>query len=254
MIAFEEEVSRREVGRFKVALLAIGASEQHADHLPLGTDTFLARAVVDDLKKEEDRIEGDIMILPPLSYGKSTEHLGIPGTISLSARTLISFLEDVCSSLKESHFDTLLIVNGHGGNTGILDGISYDLKHAYGLDVYAFPLGKIFASYGPIGTLPKSMHAGAAETAIMRYRYVQFSSLYDRIPSKETSSSSLDMLSVLGVSSWGWSIGDLSREGYVGNPALGSIELGEALLHFTVETIIKEINAIMIRRKNAELF
>lgn len=248
MIRYEKELTRKEVGDFKIALLPIGATEQHGDHMPLGTDSYLTQDVISQLVERQSEIHENIMILPLVEYGKSTEHLGIPGTISLSARTLIGLLEDICDSLKRSDFDTLLIVNGHGGNTGIIEGVSYDLRDTYGIDVFSFPLGRIFAEYSPIGGLPKSMHAGVAETSIMRHTHPEFGEYYGRIPAKATDTDGLELLEILGCSSWGWKTGEITPDGYIGDPKESSPELGKCFLDFTVQRIMGQIQAITQRR------
>lgn len=253
MIEYWSNISRKEIRRFKTALLPIGAIEQHGDHLPLGTDSFLASSVSSGLKNSADEIKTDVLILPVMEYGKSTEHISFPGTITLSVSTLISFLFDIADSLKSSGIETLIIINGHGGNTGIIDGISYDIHRKTGLDVYSFPLGKIFAEVHPRGGLPDSMHAGLAETSMLEYLHPEFSELYSRIPNEATDKESIERLKVLGSVSWGWKTEEISAAGFIGNPSDSNESIGQEIMNKTIQLIIKKINAICGGEKDAEL-
>ncbi|RFU88022.1 creatininase family protein [Streptomyces triticagri] len=109
----------RDAGRSGIALLPIGSQEQHADHLPMGTDTLLASAVVD---RAAALLEGDgppVVRLPVLPYGHSPHHL-FAAAVSLSAATLSAVLGDILGSLARSGYRRIMIVNGHGGNDEIM--------------------------------------------------------------------------------------------------------------------------------------
>ncbi|EFC81781.1 creatininase family protein [Parafrankia sp. EUN1f] len=95
----------------RVAVLPVGSFEQHGDFLPLTTDTLIASAIA-------RRIADDygLFLLPPITFSCSHEHASYPGTVSISARTLIALIDDITASLSASGVDRLVIVNGHGGN------------------------------------------------------------------------------------------------------------------------------------------
>lgn len=102
------------------AIVPVGATEQHGPHLPLCTDavlaTELAGAVAEPL---------DLLVAPPLTYGYRSRPLsgggqGFPGTISLSARTLMSQLEDVLVGLIDTGFRRLVVVSWHFENSNLV--------------------------------------------------------------------------------------------------------------------------------------
>jgi creatinine amidohydrolase len=97
-----------------LAVLPIGATEQHADHLPVGTDATLAEAIT----REAAALcpPPGVLVLPVLAYGLSPHHRAWAGTVTLAATTLIAVLKDIARSLSETGFRRVLIVNGHGGN------------------------------------------------------------------------------------------------------------------------------------------
>ncbi|TCO54117.1 creatininase family protein [Actinocrispum wychmicini] len=108
----------RAAGATEIALLPIGSQEQHAGHLPMGTDTLLAETVTDAALR---RLDGNpsVVRLPCLPFGHSPHHL-FAAAVSLSAETLLAVLTDVLDSLTQSGFRRVLIVNGHGGNDEVM--------------------------------------------------------------------------------------------------------------------------------------
>ncbi|MEV0844483.1 creatininase family protein [Streptomyces sp. NPDC049954] len=109
-----------------IALLPIGSQEQHAEHLPLGTDTLLAEAVVDralDLLANGEESQGGpgprVVRLPTLPYGHSPHHL-FAAALTLSPATLSAVLGELLDSLAACGHRRVLVVNGHGGNDEIM--------------------------------------------------------------------------------------------------------------------------------------
>ena len=71
-----------------VALIPIGATEQHGRHLPLLVDTGWAVAACE----RAARLAGAV-VAPALPYGWSPHHMGYPGTVTLGAATLQAAVE-----------------------------------------------------------------------------------------------------------------------------------------------------------------
>jgi len=89
-------------------ILPVGSTEQHGVFAPLGTDTYVAKAIA-----EEAGQQSGVLVAPPLWFGWSPHHLVKPGTISVRAETLIEMLSDVIGSLAEHGFAHFVVVNGH---------------------------------------------------------------------------------------------------------------------------------------------
>lgn len=113
----------REAAPGAIALLPIGSQEQHAGHLPMGTDTLLVDAVVDRALAllDEDATGGapSLVRLPTLPYGHSPHHL-FAAALTLSAPTLGAVLGEILDSLAACGHRRILVVNGHGGNDEIM--------------------------------------------------------------------------------------------------------------------------------------
>ena len=96
-----------------VLVVPLGSTEQHGPHLPLSTDTDIAVALSRRLVAQEPAL----VLAPALPYGASGEHAGFPGTLSIGQQALELALVELCRSATET-FAKVLLVNGHGGNTG----------------------------------------------------------------------------------------------------------------------------------------
>src|SRR5258708_38119679 len=74
---------------------------------------------------------------PPVHYGKSNEHIGFPGTLSVSAATFMAVLRDLGASVSSAGFRKLVLYNTHGGNTSLIDVMARDLRAEFNLRTFA---------------------------------------------------------------------------------------------------------------------
>ncbi|GAA3090465.1 creatinine amidohydrolase/Fe(II)-dependent formamide hydrolase-like protein [Kribbella aluminosa] len=103
-----------------IVVVPVGATEQHGPHLATGTDWILAEAVsAEAASLVHERSPRPIVLAPPVPFGASDHHLPFGGTLSLSPETLLAVLLDLARSLHADGGHRLVLVNGHGGNTGI---------------------------------------------------------------------------------------------------------------------------------------
>ncbi|SDT34177.1 creatininase family protein [Microlunatus soli] len=102
-----------------IAVLPIGSIEQHADHLPLGTDFLLVDAVLDRALTRLESDSTEWLRLPTLTYGHSPHHL-FAAAVTLQPATVAAVLADILASLSATGFRRMIIVNGHGGNDELI--------------------------------------------------------------------------------------------------------------------------------------
>ena len=106
------------IGMEKVVILPTGSTEQHGPHLPLDVDTFLCESVCLEVGK---RVPDKVLVLPAVSYGLNLHHIDFPGTVHIEPETFVAFCLDITKSVAYHGFQKLLIVNGHGSNTPLVD-------------------------------------------------------------------------------------------------------------------------------------
>ena len=94
-----------------IAVIGVGAVEQHGAHLALATDTIMAGGVARRIAEE---ING--FLLPPIPYGDTWTAEGYPGTVSIKPETLRAILTDIGEGLSRMGVKALVIINGHFGN------------------------------------------------------------------------------------------------------------------------------------------
>jgi len=116
-----------------LVVLPTAAIEQHGPHLPVGVDAILGQAL---LGAAIPKVAGrtPVYVAPPLTYGKSNEHLDFPGTVTLSARTLRRLVLALATQLRELGFRRLAIFNTHGGNSTVLATTVRELRETLDLD------------------------------------------------------------------------------------------------------------------------
>ncbi|MFN8007150.1 MAG: creatininase family protein [Terriglobia bacterium] len=102
----------------KVILLPVGSTEQHGHHLPLEVDNLIATNVCLEAGR---RIPEKVLVAPTIPYGYNLNAMDFPGTIHVSYDHFVEYCADVCKSLAYHGFKRIIIVNGHGGNTALLE-------------------------------------------------------------------------------------------------------------------------------------
>lgn len=148
-------------------VLPTAAIEQHGHHLPLATDTLINNLL---LGKALEKLPADLPIyaLPPVCYGKSNEHIGFAGTLSVSAATFMAVVRDIGASLAASGFKKVVLYNTHGGNSSLVDVMTRDLRAEFGLRTFAL-YGSGGISFEGLSEQEKAygFHAGEVETAFL---------------------------------------------------------------------------------------
>lgn len=151
-----------------IAVLPLGAVEQHGPHLPMSVDGRTVGGVVERLAS---RLPDDspVLFLPTQWICKSDEHVDWPGTLTLSAETLIRVLVEIGASVARAGVRKLVLLNGHGGNIPVMDIVARELRVRHDLMVFCvnwFGLGMPEGIYSE-DELRHGIHAGDMETSVM---------------------------------------------------------------------------------------
>lgn len=228
-----------------VVILPIGAVEQHGPHLPTITDALIVTRMLDaTLDVLPDHVRA--WALPPLNYGKSNEHINFPGTITLSAQTLTAVLHDIGASVHRAGFRRLALMNGHGGNTAVLEATARDIRAATGLMCFCL-------QPGVHGELPFAIsvdeqrygfHAGEIETSLILAMEPDLVDMekavkhFAHFPETDTN------LFYFGAALTAWLADDWSPTGVFGDATLGTAEKGRLLLASGAQALAKLIAAM----------
>ena len=219
-----------------VAVLPVGAIEQHGPHLPVSVDRTLVDAVVERAMPLLTPAQ-NVLVLPTLAISKSGEHDRHPGTLSLSAETLLATLRDIGASVARTGVKRLVFLNGHGGNTAILDVAARDLRIDCDM-IVAVCSWFGFAEYDGVidaEALRYDIHAGDSETSPMlaaRPDLVDMDRAENFIPAMQEWKDAYRFLGLTGQPARpGWIIDDLNQKGACGDAAAATAEKGHALLN-----------------------
>ena len=152
--------------RSDLVLIPIGALEQHADHLPIGTD-FISGVERSKLIAQER----DILVAPVLMVGQSPYHMGFAGSISLTAETIIDVHMQAVESLIHHGFRRFILMNAHGGNRAITTLLVDQINQTTAGVAVSF--GQAIAPFmEPSTETPSTVldrHAGTSETSRSMY-------------------------------------------------------------------------------------
>lgn len=117
----------------KLAIIPVGAHEQHGPHMAESCDAVLA---TEFSRRLGERLYPHVLVAPAIPIGVSIHHIHFPGTLTLRPETLIAVLRDMIWSLKQHGIEKFLLVNSHGGNQSTLNVACTQLTHELGVEIY----------------------------------------------------------------------------------------------------------------------
>ncbi|SEJ59658.1 creatininase family protein [Demequina mangrovi] len=226
-----------------VVVIPTGAIEHHGPHLPLATDLITADAVASAAVERAVEAGVDAWLLPGLAYTKSDEHAWAPGTMWVTAETLLSTLVDLGRSLETLGATTVLFLNGHGGNVAPLGIALRELRRRFGLRTFAtsvtVPCGD-GESGGDEHGMP--IHAGHGETSLLlhlRPELVDMSLAERHVPAHLGATPRIGFHST--PVSFGWLSDDFGPSGVIGDPTAASAAVGAEAFESNVAGAVESL-------------
>jgi creatinine amidohydrolase len=220
-------------GGFDKAVLAVGSTEYHGDHLPYGTDSMVATHLAEAVAEQVD----GLLVLPPLPFGMSLHYASFPVAISLTTETLVNVLTEVFVSLLKHGIKKLLVVNGHDGNIAAIETAAREFRVDHPemriavLEAWWVTAGELLPSdtfevWGGLG------HAGEGETSIMlaiKPELVEMERARGVVP---------DLPLHIELK---WTFDELTPYGVTGEPTNATGEKGELMRDALVELLVSFI-------------
>ncbi|MEO9649143.1 MAG: creatininase family protein [Roseobacter sp.] len=237
-----EEFSRLDHDRI-IAVLPVGAVEQHGPHLPLAVDAAVADGLAHRVAEKLPE-DSPVLFLPTQSVGKSDEHLHFPGTLTLSAETLARLWTEIGASVARSGVRKIVLLNSHGGQISTMDIVVRNLRieHkmlAFSVNWFGFglPDGLYSDDEQRVG-----IHAGDIETSMMLAMHpdlVNMEKARDFRPLTDNLIRDFSHIRIGGGAKLGWQSQDLHPAGACGNASAATAQKGQGTLDFVTDKLVE---------------
>lgn len=223
-------------------IVPTGSIEQHGPHLPVGVDALLGHAWTTQMLR---RFPGgaQVYVAPPITYGKSNEHLGFPGTITVSAKTLRRLLLAIATQLKAAGFRQMAVLNTHGGNTAVLTYTLREIQTTLGMRA-----GMLGQPYKPDLSAQEEefgFHAGEWETSLMLAiadDLVHMEKVVSEYPARREDAGAVRLGNSPGYLSW--MSADISESGVMGDAKSATRAKGEHWLDAGSAALAQKISTL----------
>ena len=214
-----------------VAILPVGAVEQHGPHLPVRVDAainagIMARAV------ELMPPDCPALVLPMMPVGKSDEHLAFPGTLTLSHETLGRVWYELGECVHRAGIRKILFLNSHGGQPQLLEIVCRDLRVKLGMFAVTAMWSKLIDMNVLYGAEENrhGIHGGQSETSVMLHLHpdlVEMDRAENFVPLSVQIERESEILRPEGGARFGWQAQDLHPKGACGDATKATAELGK---------------------------
>ena len=226
-----------------IAVLPLGAHEQHGPHLPLETDTLIAEGIV---SRVIEALPAGVpaTFLPAERVGYSIEHMDAAGTRTLAFDEAANRWLGIAEELSRKGIRKLVMLNAHGGNSPLMTIVATEARVRYDMLAVATSWTRFGLPEGIITPEDKAIdiHGGDIETSVMLALHPD---RVDMAKARNFESRQSELarefrhLRAYGPHAFGWKMGDLNPEGVAGNAAAATAEKGETLLAHAVKGVVE---------------
>jgi len=231
-----------------VAVLPIGAVEQHGPHLPVRVDAAINAGIV---QRAVELMPADlpVLILPMLPIGKSDEHLHYPGTLTLPYEILGKVWFEVAKSAWRAGIRKLIFWNSHGGQPQLMEIVCRQLR----IELNMFAVGASW--FHTIDTrdlyaaeeLQHGIHGGESETSVMLHLHpdlVQMAYAENFVSASVALAAKGGILTPEGGVGFGWMAEDLHPAGTTGNAAAADAGRGKTETERAAQALVQLIEEV----------
>ncbi|OWV87167.1 creatininase [Rhizobium sp. N122] len=226
-----------------IAVLPLGAHEQHGPHLPFETDTLIAEGIAGRLQVALPA-GLPVTFLPAESVGYSIEHMDVEGTKTLAFDEAVNRWLGIAESLAKQGIRKLVMLNAHGGNSPLMTIVATEARIRFAMLAVATSWTRFGLPDGVISPEEKAIgiHGGDIETSVMLALHpgkVDMAKAAD-FPSRQSEfAGRFKHLRAYGPHAFGWKMSDLNPQGAAGNAAAATAEKGEALIAHAVKGLVE---------------
>ena len=231
-----------------IAVMPLGATEQHGPHLPLETDVMIGGAYLARVRELLPRTS-PVTFLPIQRIGISTEHIDFAGTLTLSTEAALKEWMTLGEGVARAGIKKLVMVTSHGGNSAAMMLVAQDLRAYHGLLAVTTSWSRFGVPQGlfPEEELRHGIHGGAVETSIMLAKYkehVRVGAIADFRSSSIAMEQEYRWLSTQRPAPFAWQAQDLNESGAVGDATLATAEKGVQLLDYGAQRFIELLDDV----------
>lgn len=235
-----------------LALIPLGALEQHGPHLPLNTDAAIAQAITAAALQRLPQ-HTPVLALPTLELGLSIEHQDFAGTLTLSPTTQLHMLQDIAQGIERTGVRRVLLFNAHGGNAASIDIAARHMRMQQRLTAWHCSWGNL-----PLPTAVQQMfdadewrfgiHGGEVETSLMLHiapHLVQMQHAANFDSSARLRAQCCPIAGNGRSAKLGWAMQDYNPRGATGHAARADAQRGAALLQAAAQALADLMQEIL---------
>ncbi|KQV66232.1 creatininase family protein [Rhizobium sp. Root1220] len=226
-----------------IAVLPLGAHEQHGPHLPFDTDTLIAEGIVARLKSALPA-GLPVTFLSAETTGYSIEHMDVAGTRTLGFHEAADRWLAIAQRLSAQGIRKLVLLNAHGGNSPLMTIVATEARVRFDMLVVATSWTRFGLPPGIISPEAKAIdiHGGDIETSVMLALHADKVDMDKaaNFPSRQSEfAARFTHLRAYGPHAFGWKMSDLNPQGVAGNAAAATAAKGEALIAHSVKGLVE---------------
>ncbi|HET7886929.1 MAG TPA: creatininase family protein [Bradyrhizobium sp.] len=230
-----------------VAILPVGAVEQHGPHLPVGVDAFINSGIFTRALELMPQ-EYPALVLPMTSVGKSDEHLSFPGTLTLSHETLGRVWYELGASVHRAGLRKILLFNSHGGQPQLAEIVCRELRVKLGMFAVStmWPQLIDMTDLFDEAEIKHGIHGGQIESSMMLHLHpglVNLERADDFVPVTTQIEREAELIG-RGAAYFGWQAQDLHPAGASGNATRATAALGKEAVERAARGLVKLVEEI----------
>ena len=238
-----DETLTPEERRKWIAVLPLGAYEQHGPHLPFETDALIAGGIVSRLKVAlPANLPVTFLAVEPVGY--SIEHMDVVGTRTLAFDEAVRRWLGIAEKMNNLGIRKFVMLNAHGGNSPLMTIVATEARVRFDMLAVATSWTRFGVPDGLISPDEKAIdiHGGDIETSVMLALHPEKVDMSKaaNFPSRQSEFiKGFKHLRAYGPHAFGWKMSDLSAQGVAGNAGVATAEKGERLISHSVKGLVE---------------